>query len=166
MIYIDKGWVNIMEGIKETYCYITLKENEEQYNSLLNRISYSKYLSINDINGKKCLCFMLDNQNNKSNGLNFDFENTVYPFMFVHDETNKMYIDPITNKTYPYGSINKAIGDYITEDSIPGINLSDNDIRNYINKIPFMVYKPVLEELEKVIKEGYKLNESDIRTSR
>lgn len=155
-----------MENNNQTYCYIDIKLIPPFSDAVLNRLNWSKYLTIDNINGKSCLCFIMDNHLKKDDSLNFDFENQVYPFIFMKDKSSKMFVDVITNKIYPFGSVNKGIGDYIDEVTSVDAALTNEDVMKYINTIPFIRYKEVLNEFEKVISEAYKVYIDNDRAGR
>ena len=155
-----------MENSLQTYCYIDIKLVPSFYEGVLNRLNWSKYLTLDNINGKNCLCFIMDNHLKKDEGLDFEFENQVFPFIFINDKASKMFVDVITNKSYPYGSVNKGIGDFIEEVHPVNIELSKEDVLRYINTIPFARYKEILEEFEKVVKDAYKITDEINRAIR
>ncbi|MBR5662465.1 MAG: hypothetical protein IKX00_02295 [Bacilli bacterium] len=155
-----------MENNEQTYCYINVKEVPNFYNSFINRINSSKYLTVANIGGQNCLCFIMDNHNKNDKSLNFDFENQVYPFIFLNDKLNKMFVDIVTNRAYFYNAVNKGVGDYIEEVIPSGINLSNEDVKKYVNTIPFVRYKEIIEEFEKIMKESYCLDMGIDRANR
>ena len=156
----------------ENYCFIRLKEFTEEetgYNYVKNMIKRNKYLFIDGTTNNPNICFVMPNDNDPLMG--------VLPIIFIKDEINKIYIDPITNQTFSFeklckfGSIDEfrgtgELGDYIEPIDVP----SDFNVQRFIREeVPLSklnYYKDVIYELNRVITiNGYQEFYRNNRTS-
>lgn len=164
----------ILEENENKYCLInllTFMEKEENYEQVIRNINSSAHIVLCGDDNKQFIGFMPYNPKTETKGedVNIDKEllYRVYPFVFIHDENSKMFIDPITNSSYTYSGLKKerifnpnsdSLGDYIIEVS----NISDEVIKFYLNNnktIPIIDYKKSLEELESVVLSAYLKNQ-------
>lgn len=155
---------------KGTYCYIkpvNFSEDNGGFETVINLINSSRNLVLINTNGEDHLGFMVDPEDNKQ-----ELYGNVYPFIFIHDEENKKFYDAVTNTPYSYRTYdndptsraflkdNGELGDYIEDATkataeLSKINVSEYVIQNIGKNTK--AYKNALLELERVIKEGYKL---------
>ena len=156
-----------MENNEQRYCYIDIKLEPSFYENVLSRLNSSKYLTLTSINGKNCLCFIMDKSDINDKSLKYEFDNPVYPFIFINDKKSKMFIDVVTSESYPYETINKGIGDYITEVIPSDVNLTDEEVKNFKNRVNFSRYNgEILKEFERIVTEAYKLEQDNNRANR
>lgn len=155
---------------KGTYCYIkplNFQEDNGGFETVINQINSSRNLVLINTNGEDHLGFMVDPEENEQ-----VLYGNVYPFIFIHDEENKRFYDVVTNTPYSYRTYdsdptsraflkdNGSLGDYIEDATTASTELSGVNVSEYIKQNigkNTKAYKNALIELERVIKEGYKL---------